>query len=812
MSKTAFPVSLLVAGLILVLQCSMPMIRSAAAQPAASGGQVDRIEQTDWPAVLGGIERELRDPRLNDDDFAALRSDLDRRRVIATQERDHARQAALVTQTQLDALGAAPAAGQPRESAAVAESRRQFNARLQAAQDRVKQTELALARILVLQDDVADQARRQFTRQLIYRGLSPFNPAFWNDGIADVQAVSTQVLAAPAQWWMAGEQRRTGLTTVLQILLVVFVAAVLLIPIQRWLRRHYGLRSDVDDPSQARRTMAAFTELAGRTAMPLVVLWTAYGVLAGNGWVSGLLGSMTYMLMLSCSIALLTYGLAQAALAPRQPAWALIPLVRAERKRLLRRAGAFAIGIILLALLVAPSRVPDFGTAGRDLVIAAVALFLVLANLGFADPRLWRSLPDEWRPLRLLAGLNFGLNLVSFAAILLGYYSFAAFLSYGLLGSALALAAYALVRNAIRDGLANLAESPESRFRAWRQGLGLNGPLSTTTQLMLGLVADAVLFLLLLSFLALAWGMNRATLISYIQELFYGVSIGPVTISLGNILAALIILAVGIGVTRLLSGGLNARLEQQSGIDPGVRNSMVTGLTYVGYLIAIVAGIGAVGLDLSNLAIIAGALSVGIGFGLQNIVNNFVSGLILLIERPVKVGDWVAVGDKEGYVRRINVRSTEIETFPRASVIIPNSELISSPVMNWTHRNRLGRVDVNVSLSYNADAEKARDVLLGCLKDHPEILSIPAPQVIFRDFASGTMLFALRGHIADVEKRQVIESELRFAVHKCLKESGIGLPYGGPNILHLADIERLEKALGGQTYKEPGRPKPESEN
>jgi potassium efflux system protein len=810
MSKRIFPAVLLIAGLILALQVWPPAAGPAAAQAVPT--QADRVEQTDWPAVLGGIERQLRDPRLNDDDFAALRGTLDRLRITATQDRDHAKQAVAATQTQLDALGAAPAAGQPRESAAIAESRRQFNSRLQTVQDRVKQTELALARILALQDEVADQARRQFTRQLIYRGPSPFNPVFWRDGIADAQAVSAQVQAAPAQWWAAGEERRSGTATLLQILLVALVAVVLLIPVQRWLRSHYGLRPDIEEPSQVRRTIAAFTELVGRTAMPLAVLWTAYGVLAGNGWINGLLGSMIYALMLSFSIALLTYGLAQAALAPRLPAWALIPLDRPQRRKLLRRAAAFSVGIILLAFLVAPSRAPDFGTAGRDLVIAAVALFLVLANLGFADPRLWRSLPDEWRPLRLLAGLNFGLNLISFAAILLGYYSFAAFLSYGLLGSALALAAYVLVRNAIRDGLANLAESPDSRFRAWRQGLGLNGPLSTTTQLMLGLVADAVLFLLLLSFLALAWGMSRATLISYIQELFYGVSIGPVTISLGNILAALVILAVGIGVTRLISGGLNARLEQQSGIDPGVRNSMVTGLTYVGYLVAIIAGIGAVGLDLSNLAIIAGALSVGIGFGLQNIVNNFVSGLILLIERPVKVGDWVAVGDKEGYVRRINVRSTEIETFPRASVIIPNSELISSPVMNWTHRNRLGRVDINIGLSYNVDAEKARDVLLGCLKDHPEILSIPAPQVIFRDFAAGTLQFALRGHIADVEKRLGIESELRFAVHKCLKESGIGLPYGGPNTLHLADIERLEKALGGPSHKEPGRPKPDSES
>ncbi len=783
---------LLSIALLLGLLAAVP----AGAQPSG-GASTGALTPTDWNAALLPITRQLRDPRMDDDGFATLRADLDRLRVQATTERDQFRQAATSTQSQLDALGPAPAAGQPREAAAVTESRRQLAVRLQSAQDSTKQAELALTRIVALQDEVADEARRQFTRQLLYRGVSPFNPDFWRSGFDDIGAISTQVMTVPVQWWAADEGRRPGHSTLLQIVIVVALASMLLIPTQRWLRRHYGIHPENEDPSPVRRTIAAFTVLIGHTAVPLVVLWAAYGVLAGNDWLTGLVGSMVLMLMQAVSTALLAYGLAHATLAPYQPVWALIPLPERERKALLRRTGAFAVGMILLAVLVAPSRVPDFGFAGRNMVIAAVALFLFVANLAFSDPRLWRSLPDEWRPLRLLAGLIFGLNLIALVALLLGYYGAAAFLSYGLLGSALSLGAYALVRIAIRDGLANLAENPDSRFRIWRQSLGLSGPMSTTSQLLLGLLADMVLFVLLLASLAVSWGVSRATLVSYMLELFYGVTIGPVTISLGNILAAVVVLVIGIGITRLLSGGLNSRLETQAGIDPGVRNSMVTGLTYAGYLLAIVAGVGVVGLDLSNLAIIAGALSVGIGFGLQNIVNNFVSGLILLIERPVKVGDWVVVGTREGYVRRINVRSTEIETFPRASVIIPNSELISQSVMNWTHRNRLGRVDIQISLSYNADLEKARKVLLKCLTEHPDILSMPAPVVIFREFEAGTLLFALRGHISDVEKRHIIESDLRFAIHKALKESGVGLPYGGPNTLHLADIERLEKALGG---------------
>lgn len=768
------------------------------AGPVLAQGGTTVTAATDWAAAFNPIARQLRDPRIGDEEFAALRQELDRLRVAATTERDRFRQAAGAAQSQLDALGAPPAEG--RESPAVAESRRRLTAQVQTLQDNAKQAELALAQIVALHDEVEEGARRQFTRQLSYRGPAPFLPTFWRNGLDDIGELAGRLAADPSLLWTPDPGRRAGLTTLLQMAVIALLAVILLLPLQRWLRRHFGWNPAVPVPSPVRRTIAGFTEWISRTAMPLVVLWAAYGILRGNGWATGMSGSMLLILLQAITIALVSIGLVRAVLSPRHPEWALVPLPQPQQGRLLRRVAVFAVAVILLALLVAPSRLPQFGIAGRELVMAVVAIFLVGFNLAFADPRLWRPLTTEHRVLRFLAWIIFGLNILTLGAILLGYYGLAAYVSFGLLASVLAFAAYNLVRLAVRDGLNQLATAPDERFRGWRTVLGLSGPMSTTMQLLLGFLADLALLVLLTAALALAWGMSWSALSGYVSELFYGVKIGQVTISLGDILAAMVVLGVGIWLTRFFSNGLNLRLERQRGIDPGVRNSMVTGLTYVGYLLAGVVAIGAVGLDLSNLALIAGALSVGIGFGLQNIVNNFVSGIILLIERPVKVGDWVMIGGREGYVRRINVRSTEIETFPRASVIIPNSDLIASPVMNWTHRNRLGRIDIDLGLSYAADLEKARTVLLDCLKAHPEILAMPAPVVVFRDFGAGMLMFALRGHIADVERRFLVESDLRFAIHKACREQGIALPYGAPaapSVLRLADIDRLERALAG---------------
>ena len=160
------------------------------------------------------------------------------------------------------------------------------------------------------------------------------------------------------------------------------------------------------------------------------------------------------------------------------------------------------------------------------------------------------------------------------------------------------------------------------------------------------------------------------------------------------------------------------------------------------------------GFDITNLAIVAGALSVGIGFGLQSIVNNFVSGLILLIERPIKVGDRIVVGDQQGMVRRISVRATEIETFDRASLIVPNSELITGRVLNWTHRDSLGGVSVKVGVGYDADPEQVIAILRKCANEHREVLRSPAPGASFEGFGDSALIFGLRVCAAPTSARQ----------------------------------------------------------
>ena len=210
-------------------------------------------------------------------------------------------------------------------------------------------------------------------------------------------------------------------------------------------------------------------------------------------------------------------------------------------------------------------------------------------------------------------------------------------------------------------------------------------------------------------------------------------------------------------------------------IEPSLRLSIVTIIGYVGFIIAVVVALGQIGIDPQKIALVAGALSVGIGFGLQSIVSNFVSGLILLAERPIRVGDQIVVKSEEGFVRRISVRATEIETFDKASVIIPNSELITGVVKNWTHANTLGRVNIKVAVSYDCDPDTVMEILKACVAEHPGVLKQPPPAVLLTEFGASALDFEIFCIVPNLSDRGRIKSDIHIAILRQFRASGIDM-------------------------------------
>jgi potassium-dependent mechanosensitive channel len=276
------------------------------------------------------------------------------------------------------------------------------------------------------------------------------------------------------------------------------------------------------------------------------------------------------------------------------------------------------------------------------------------------------------------------------------------------------------------------------------------------------------------------FGLPSQDLMATLRSAYFGVNVGGVTLSISSLVAALVAFALVLAATRAGQSWLSERYLPRTRLDSGVQNSIRTILGYIGVVVALIAAGGRLGVDPDRVAWVAGGLSVGIGFGLQGIANNFISGLILLWERGIRVGDWVVVGQDQGFVRRINARATEIETFERATLIVPNLTLVTGSVKNWLHHDRVARVTINVNAAYESDPEVVRALLIDAAKAQEAVLAIPAPLALFSEIGDWAMKFSLICYVEDALMAERVRSELNFDIMSRMQKAGLRIPYPFP--------------------------------
>jgi small-conductance mechanosensitive channel len=398
----------------------------------------------------------------------------------------------------------------------------------------------------------------------------------------------------------------------------------------------------------------------------------------------------------------------------------------------------------------------------------ACILFVALGKFRFIDSQSVniklgedkRSYSWLWNGIRNVA--RAALALIPLMSVA-GYVNLGLYLGLNILVTILALLAFTIFRQLavmLNKKIAADAEHKDDKL----------SPLTIT-------LVEPVLALLMIAFASFFWGLTSDDVTGWLEKYKNGIPVGDITIDFGSIGASIALFFTLYVVTKVLQWFLSSRVFPHTAMSSGIRDAIISLLGYVGVIVAFLASIGAIGLDLSNLAIVAGALSVGIGFGMQAIFNNFVSGLILLFERPVKVGDWIVVGQHQGIIKKIRVRSTEIETFQNSSIIVPNSLLISDTVTNWTLHDRVGRVDIAVGVAYGTDTDVVKKVLLATASQHPQVRSYPAAQVIFMNFGESSLDFELRCFIHNIRDIFGVASELRFDINNAFRANNIEIPY-----------------------------------
>lgn len=758
----------------------------------------------EWERTLDRVSQEAGRPGATQAELSNLRVAIEGVQQGALKIKEEGAVRVATVRRLLDALGPAPAADQPPEAEAVAGRRRALAEDLAAAEGQVKQTELIIARSDRLLADITAARRTRLIELLQQRGPSLLSPSLWVTASLDFAGAITNIATAPVEWYRAGADAERWRESAPIIGLTVIAAAVAAWPLRLWLLRRWGRDAAIERPAYARRVLASIVEAAARGLLPALAAGALLAVVLVRDLTSGLFEFALTVLVGALVQFLLVTGFARAALAPDMPAWRLAPFTDDSAARINRRIVVLAALLFLFGFL---SGFEAQGAIGPELRQAAALVFngvIAAALIALVRPNVWQttvSVPpvseldtpppgDSSRAWPILRAAVGAVALAAPVAALLGFSELPWFLIDKLIVTLLLGALLLLLRSLVHDVATVLLFEPTRASAFLRRTLDLDAALSRQFLFWIELALDVLLWIFGIFTLIVLWGGDYESVLYFLAAAIKGVTIGKYTFSIVDILFAVVLFVAVLFGTRYAQRTLENRILPQTRLDAGVRHSVKAGVGYIGLILAAVVAVAAIGLDLSNLALIFGALSVGIGFGLQNIVNNFVSGLILLIERPIKVGDWVVVGTKEGTVRNIKVRATEIETFHKATIIIPNSEILSSAVVNWTHKDRMARIDIKVAIAYGADAQRVRQILLECARVHPQVATAPAPQAVLADLGANGLEFELRVFVNDVDYFNVVPTELRIAIDETLRAQKIALATERTDI-HLIDIDRL---------------------
>jgi potassium-dependent mechanosensitive channel len=787
-------------------------LRPAPPEQAPIGPALDKLS-----ASLKQIEASLERHDLTDADLQALRQRIDPISDAVASALDGLTPRLAEIKARLDQLGPKPDDSAPPESPAVTAERAEQQKLYNDTDELSKR-----ARLLAVEADqtgaiVTARRRALFTRSLFARATSIANPALWVDVWHEAPGDAAAIKAVFGEWIASINSRLDGQRTPV-FWGVLALILLLCLPLSRLARRVLARNPAVPEPSRFHKILGAWW-VALVSAVPAPAMIFVIGLVLqtfdlANARLQPFVQASGEAVIRIAAAA----GIARGLFAPARPNWRLPKLADPVAAGIVRAAIGLACIVSVTHLfealndIIGASLPVAVAMRGLAAMIAAIMLGIELWRFGgsaSADDCLGPEVAKQRDWFDLLRVATWAVTFAITISVLTGYAAFASFLTEQLFwAGAVACVLFmsiVLVEEAIGAGLTpttHLGRRLVTSFGFHRNSLELVGVLASGAIRLALFVVAAVLVLA-------PWGLQSSDVSIDFGAAFFGFKVGDVTISPFSIIIAIGIFTLAFAALHAVLQWMDSKLLPRMNFDLGLRNSIRTSLGYIGFLIAAGLALSYLGLNFEKLAIIAGALSVGIGFGLQSIVNNFVSGLILLWERAVRVGDWIVVGGDQGFVRRINVRATEIETFDRAQVIIPNSSLVTGVVTNLVRNDRTGRIVIPLTVAGSADPDKVREVLWSVAKANQLVLTMPTPQVLFTGMSAGSLNFELRAYVGDVETMFRAKSDLHFAIFKRFKEEKF-FDTPGPNAtkVEIAGFEDLGKLLTpGSEVSASGQPK-----
>ncbi|MBN8631460.1 MAG: mechanosensitive ion channel family protein [Rhodobacterales bacterium] len=749
-------------GLVLALAAVPVLAQDQTGENAPTAGEPGAdLDYATWERMAERAEAQIENRNTTTDRMEEIRSQLAKWRA-ALQSAQNANSARIATlRQQIDALGPVPAEGET-EADEISARRQELASQLVKLQAPGIAAEEAYRRADGLISEIDRTLRERQADQLLQLWPSPLNLGNWPEaaiGLADtVQRLWDETVEA----WEDPKAQEEFFDNLPLIVVLVIVALALMVFVRRWIER-LSERLFQGASVRGRHFWALVASLGGIVLPTLGVVLLSWAILS-SGMV-GEIGSQIAVILPVAGFVIFSAAWLGARVFPRlqgdNPVLPLPSERRAEGRFLSVMMGMVIGANMLRAAAMDAQSYSDATTAVMSFPIL-LAGGLVMMRLGWTMRRTSES--DE-------KGASYSLRLIQIMA--------RGLTALGLLGPVLAGFGYIQAAEAViypsmmTFALVSFLFIMQRLFRdIWAL---VTGQEEGARDALAPVLAGFVLSIASVPLLALIWGARLSDLTELWTRFTEGFQLGSTKVSPSNFMIFAIIFVIGYMLTRLFQGALRSTILPKTKMDQGGQTALVAGVGYVGIFLAALIAINAAGIDLSGLAIVAGALSVGIGFGLQQIVSNFISGIILLVERPVSEGDWIEVGGVQGKVRAISVRSTRIETFDRNDVIVPNADLITGRVTNWTRFNLSGRLIVPVSVALHSDIPTVERILREIAESQPLAILNPPPLVVLMGYTTNQLNFEIRVILRDVNFSLGVRSDINSKVIQRFRDEGISI-------------------------------------
>lgn len=757
----------------------------------ASLGQTDKLPLDTWKSTSESVVQALERDDVSTELLESYRSQLSDQRAAALDAQSGLRFRLETLEAEQAALGPVPDEGTT-ESTELLQRRIELAERVAEAKVPLIDAESAYQRADGLIREIDSVIRGRLSDRLTSLGPSPFNPVVYKDAVSEISDKVKLQQSSFAAFWNSDRERSLWWRSIPVPALMMLVGFGILTYVGPTVMR-LARRALTDTSSSGQQAVWGAVLNLARIVIPAFAAATIYFGIAGMT-PSGLRRTGILEAIPSIAVTLIAaHWLSHSVFSPKRPELALISLQENYAWRGRRLGLLLGLTLSLVFLFRQSAAVVELTDSVSAVVLFPLILIgsLFLARLSSIMRKTKQVVDEEDKPTKTSTTVL--IDFITRACFIVAIFS-PILAAFGYLQAAISLFLPTVLTLAVVGALAIVFALFRDSLESWLQSGDEASRKSRSQFRLIPVFVGFILICLAVPVIALIWGARPSDLQEVWVWLRDGISVGEVRLSVTDVLVFVLVFGIGYTITRMAQSMIQTSVLPRTSLDKGASNAIVSGIGYVGIFIAAMIAISSTGLSLSNIAIVAGALSVGVGFGLQTIVSNFVSGIILLIERPIKQGDWIEVANYSGFVQKISVRSTMIETFDRASVIVPNSELVAGTVLNWTHSEMIGRVIVPVGVAYGSDPRKVEEVLMEVAESHPMVLRRPAPAVVFQGFGADSMDFEIRAFLRDVTWMLSAKSDMNYAILKTFEENGIEIPYAQRDI-NLRNVDEAAKAF-----------------